>query len=358
MTVTIATSSAHDERTRGRELGRGLSCEISATWEAYARLFRVHGIGDETVRSVALRAMDAVEDWAPRQAEEVLAIAEGAGLADWQGAALNSRSEILTHSRLEYPGECSTVVYLPANLPPQTVQTWDWQHELAGVKLIWRYETSSGRRVKTFTEFGVLGKIGVNSAGLGLHFNLLQHRSDGAEGGVPVHMVARRLLDQASTVDDAREIVRSATVTASVALTVVTDAAGGSDARTFELSPAGVAELSPSPEGFLLHTNHFVDPVLAEGERLGTVDDDTYLRLAELQKRQQSFADRSFTERVGELVHHREDGAAICCHPEPDAIDGDRWSTHLVVGLDVKQFGLDFHDGSPCTASPDTIVHL
>ena len=358
MTVTIATSSARDPRARGIQFGHDLSGEIRSTWEAYARLFAVHGIADETVRSVAIRGLDAASAWAPDHAEEIVAVGEGAVLADWQVAALNSRSEILTHSRLEYPGECSTVVYLPSEGPPQTVQTWDWQHELSGVKLIWRYQTSGGRKVKTFTEFGVLGKVGVNDAGLGLHFNLLQHQSDGAEGGVPVHVVARRLLDEAGTVDDARDIVSSTSVTASVALTVVTSASGGSEALTFELSPAGVAELAPTPEGFLLHTNHFVDPTLATGERLGTVDDDTHLRLSEMEKRRSEFADRTFGERVAALVHHREDGAAICCHPEPDAIDGDRWSTHLVIGLDVDRFGVEFHDGSPCTASLDTLVRL
>ena len=358
MTITLAKSQSDDPRTRGLELGRELGAEIRATWEAYAGLFRLHRIENETVRTVAEQCMAAASEWSPTHAAEIRAIAQGAGLEEWEGAALNSRSEILTHSNLEYPGECSTVVYLPVDGPPQTVQTWDWQHELSGVKLIWRYAARPGWAVKTFTEFGVLGKVGVNSAGLGLHFNLLQHQSDGGSDGVPVHVVARRLLDEASTLDEARDIVRSAPLTASVALTVIAPDDDRYTARTFELSPVGVAEIEPNAAGFVLHTNHFVDPTLAEGERLAILDEDTIARLTELEKRQTQLVDRSFSDRVAVLAYHREDGAAICCHPDPAAIDGDRWSTHLVIGLDVKFGGVTFHDGGPCTASADTMVSL
>jgi isopenicillin-N N-acyltransferase-like protein len=349
MSVTLTTSLSMDPATRGRELGQRWAAEITRTWRAYERLFAVHDIAPTTVRDVALRTVDAVAVWSPPQAEEIAAIADGAGLELWQAGALNSRSEILTRSRLGVPGECSTFVGLSPDGPPHTIQTWDWQHEMSDVKLVWRYPTPD-RTVTTFTEFGVLGKLGVSSAGLGLHFNLLQHTADGDGVGIPVHLVARRVLDEATTVDDAEAIVRSADVTASAALTVVARDGERYTARGLEASPAGTAVLEPDASGSLFHTNHFIDPKLAEGERLGTVDGDTYARLDAVRARADRLRAADFAARIEALVHHREDGAALCCHPEPGDVDGDRWSTHLVVGLEVDRGSLVFQDSGPCTA--------
>lgn len=357
MTVTITTSSSTDPATRGRELGTQWAPEITRTWRAYERLFAIHGIEPTLVREIALGTLDAVTVWSPSQADEIEAIAHGARIELWQAAALNSRSEILTRSRLGLPGECSTFVGLSPDGSPRTIQTWDWQHEMSNVKLIWRYPTPD-RTVTTFTEFGVLGKIGVSSAGLGLHFNLLQHTSDGEGVGVPVHLVARRLLDEATTVDEAEGIIRSADVTASAALTVVARDSNGYDARSFEMSPTGTAVLEPDASGLLFHTNHFIDTKLAEGERLGTVDPDTYARLDAVMARADRLRTDDFADRVQALVHHREDGAAVCCHPAPEDIDGDRWSTHLVVGLELDRGSLVFHDGGPCTARGDGYIRF
>ena len=65
-----------------------------------------------------------------------------------------------------------------------------------------------------------------------------------------------------------------------------------------------------------------------------------------------------FADRVQALVHHREDGAAVCCHPAPEDVDGDRWATHLVVGLELDRGSLVFHDGGPCTARGDGYIRF
>jgi isopenicillin-N N-acyltransferase-like protein len=220
---------------------------------------------------------------------------------------------------------------------------------LRDAKLLWRIELASGRTVKTFTELGVLGKIGVNDAGLGVHFNFLQHHDDGlGDGvGVPVHLVARRILDEASTLDEATAIARSAPVTASTALTIVTR--GG--ARTLELSPAGVGVIEPDADGVLLHTNHFLDPELAAGERLAPDDPDTLARYDELQRRRAGLSAPTAAARAEALVLHREDGAALCCHPELGAGVADEWETLLTVALGVTDATLTYIDGAPCEAA-------
>ncbi len=363
MTITIHASAETDRRQRGLALGERFAADVAAGWEGYSRLFDDCGISREEVGTIGRRTLDVVGEWAPDLAEEIIGIAEGAGLEPWQGAALNARTEILARYRPATVGECSTAVYLPIGELPRTLQTWDWYAHLRNVKLLWQLRTEAGRRVTTFTEFGVLGKIGVNDAGLGLHFNLLQHEQDGEELGVPVHLVARRILEEAADLAAAEAIVRSARVSASTAITVVASTFDDSGARrsgatTFELSPAGLGIQHIEDGGQLLHTNHFLDPELAKGERLTPVDPDTNFRHDEMVRRQEALQDPSLAARAEALHVHREDGAALCCHPVPDSPLGEQWETLLVAGLDVDRGELICRDGGVCAPEQDAWIRL
>jgi isopenicillin-N N-acyltransferase-like protein len=342
MTITICTSPAGHAPA---SFGRTWRAEIQATWAAYLRYFAAHDLDEAMVRRVGQDTLDQVAAWAPRLADEIVGIGVGAALDPWQAVALNARSEVLARFRPATPGECSTAVYLPDGEPPRTIQTWDWNPRMNDVKLIWQYEPRPGWTVKTFTEFGVLAKIGVNSAGLGLHFNLMQHEADGHRNGIPVHLVARRVLDEAGTLAEAEQIITSARVSASAALTVVTrDGA----ACTYELSPAGVGQIQVRPDRFLFHANHFLDPALARGERLGPVDPDTYARQAALERRASLLRHVSIAGRMAGLIYHSQDGAALCCHPSDDDPIRLQWQTLLVIGLDLDGARLVFRDGNPC----------
>jgi isopenicillin-N N-acyltransferase-like protein len=340
----LFVSSKVEPRARGRELGVTFRDEVAATWTAYQRIFADHDLDEALVREVATGTLAEVSAWGPALAGEIAGIAAGAGLEPWQVAALNARSEVLARYRKPVPGECSTAVFLPTGDAPRTVQTWDWHEALAGLTLLWQLQSRPDWTVKTFTEFGVLGKIGVNSAGLGLHFNLLQHDADGATHGVPVHLLARRILDEAATLEEAEALVRSAPVSASVALTVVTT----DGAATFEVAPSGVRVLRPDADGFLFHTNHFVAPDLATHERLGRTDPDTYARQSLLGDRRALLSDPDLGLRATAMVCHEHDGAALCAHPgDPDDIT-QRWQTLVTIGLEVEKGRLTFRDGNPC----------
>ncbi|MFI6578413.1 C45 family autoproteolytic acyltransferase/hydrolase [Nocardiopsis sp. NPDC050513] len=357
MSVSVFTSPDGGHTARGRTLGSTWGERVRATWDRYERHFADLGLAARLVRDVGHGALDRVAAWAPRLAEEIHGIAEGAGLEPWQAGALNARSEVLAHVRPAPPGECSVSVYLPGEGLPRTVQTWDWIDGMEDGRLVWSYRPRPGHTVSTFTEFGVLAKIGVNSAGLGLHFNLLKHRADGGVDGVPVHVVARRVLEEAGSVAEAGRVIRSAPVTASVALTVVAHDGDRSEAATFEVSPAGVAVLPVRPDGFLWHTNHFLDPALAEGEALGVDDQDTYDRQAALARLADGLAGADVADRAAALAHHRGDGAALCRHPEAGDTPDARWRTLMTVGLDLERHRLAFQGGNPCTLRREEWLH-
>ncbi|MFH8839047.1 C45 family autoproteolytic acyltransferase/hydolase [Streptomyces sp. NPDC017868] len=107
---------------------------------------------------------------------------------------------------------------------------------------------------------------GRNDAGLGPHFDIPRHRSDIPAGGMPVHAVPRRVLEEATTVAEAHDIIASAKVSASTALTVATYRDGRAAAASPEMSPAGVAVVRPGGDGWVVHTNHFLDAGPADGD--------------------------------------------------------------------------------------------
>lgn len=156
-----------------------------------------------------------------------------------------------------------------------------------------------------FTEFGGLGKIGVNSAGVGVHLNILTHKRDRGIDGVPVHSIVRRVLDEACTVDEAETIFRSSRASASSVLTVVnSDSNEVHRAACFEILPERVSVLRPDEDGWPLHTNNFIVEDQLPGA-ISQLESKTFERLAHVQLQR--------SETVGLPVRER---AQLMCGPQ------------------------------------------
>lgn len=373
-----------DPRRRGDDRGRRTGAEIARAWGTYSELFETtaaaRGVSLD-VPSLALGTVSATRAWAPELVAEMEGVAEGAGVPLWMIAALNARTEILAVAGAPRSGECSTVVHTGG--PPvaghalgghtaagHTVdrhalgeptpggqtwggQTWDWHQELAGA---WHTQSVRGDALgfTGITEYGILGKIGVNEAGVGVLFNILGHEDDGA-GGVPVHLVARRVLGGAASFAEAMSILGDAPVSASTVITIVTE----DQVASVELSPAGAVTVPPDEEGWLVHTNHFLDPLPAGGELRGRLEPETYDRLRVLGTRAR---ERHGLDGAGDLAAllsvHPDGGAEVCCHPPATGRLGTRWATLATVAVDPAARRLHVHDGGPCSATPRTWTAL
>ena len=333
-----------DARPRARGVQRGLQLRDSLpdAFELYQRLFRTLGIGERDVRDHARRIADAVAAWDHRYAEEIEGIAAGSGLQTWQLMALNGRTEILSQARSVQP-ECSTVAVAPRSDAPFGVQTWDWHSELDPY---WHTQTVGGTRFGFvgLTEHGVLGKIGMNSAGLGLFFNILGHHAD-EPGGVPVHVLAAAVLGDAATVDEAVELLRGAPVRTSGAFTLIDT----ETAACAELSPVGVPVLRPV-DGNLPHTNHFLHPTNARGEKPGLYEPDSQDRHALILSRLRANPAPTRADDLLECLHSEPGQPRLCCVPAPDAVFGDRWATLATVLLEPAERTARVLAGSPLQA--------
>ena len=365
MTTRFTSSGGLGAAERGAEFGAAFGPQVKAAVDRYARLFAIPPA--ERVAAGAT-ALDVIDGWAPELAQEIRGIAAGAGVAVAEVAALNARTEILALGRrcaadgavggglgggpsAGGRGECSAVVALGGpGAEPVAGQNWDWYAGLADGWLVWDIPRPDGRRTVTLTEYGIVGKIGINSSGVGCLFNILHHRRDGAgAAGVPVHVIARRLLDEADDVAAAVAIAAAARVTASTAITVAGGERAGKAAVTLEIWPGGPDRVLPGADGLLLRTNHFLAPEPALGDTEPAAAPGSLARHEVLRRRLAGRGRDATAELLASVLRDHTGGAyAICSHP-PAGADGEQeFQTLASVRLDFAACDLDVTDGPPC----------
>jgi isopenicillin-N N-acyltransferase like protein len=346
--TTTFTSSVLPPRERGVELGRRFAAEIADTVAAYRRLFQARAEGPFDVDLWSERAWRTITRVAPQHADEIAGIADGAGLTVEQLASVNARTELLVAANPTGITECSTVVSLPPGRPPVAVQTWDWYDAMSETWFAWTIPFPDGRVVKTVTEFGMLAKIGVNDRGVGVLLNMLHHRNDAdavaeQEIGHPVHLLARAILDDAESADQAVEIAGLPWTSASTSLTVVDDRGS---AASVELFPGGPGVLVPT-EGLLVRTNHFVSDGGRDGCLADTIGVSTELRRDHLVEAFAEHPPTSADEVLAAMTHHLPDGG-VCRHPFTDT-DPVLWHRTLAtVAIDTAGRTLEVRENGPC----------
>jgi isopenicillin-N N-acyltransferase-like protein len=233
MTFPVHRSDAPTARERGEAFGRAQAQAVRHTVATYKRMFAAAGAAVPT----------AIELPEPA-ATEIEAIAHGAQVEPHDLRAVNARTEILAGAG---PTECSVI-----GAGGLLAQNWDWHPDLAASTVVWVVTTPEGW-FATLTEAGILAKIGLNDAGLGVCLNLLSSTADGGVEGTPIHVLLREVLSTCRTVDEAVTHLTSATVSASSAVTV----AAPGDVASVELSPHGANVIRGSVGA---HTNHFLEP--------------------------------------------------------------------------------------------------
>ncbi len=333
--------SASSHRELGRRRGEALSGTLSEAYAKYAELFRVLGVDREREEEGVAAVVATLSDWRPEVLAELDGIAEGAGLQLAQVVALNARTEIIALGALA-SSECSTVT---AEVDGRRLgaQTWDWHIELAAY---WHTQIvdGPGYRFAGLTEQGILSKIGVNEAGLALHFNILGHRADGPTG-VPMHVLSNIVLTECGSVDEAVALIRSAPVSSSSAFTLL----DSTRAVSVEMSPAGVFVI-PEVDGSVQRTNHFQDEVPLAAQKSEIYEPDSSERLALLRSRVATGVPGDSAGLVALLATGAGE-APLTCFADRSKSYGERWETLATVTTDPQERTLGVLDGKPTEAA-------
>ena len=301
--MIIHVSEEVTPRLRGEAFGRAHADRVQHTVEIYRRMCDLSAGG-------RVRASD-------DEHEELHGIATGAGVGVKELLAVNARTE-LTSGR----HECSVV-----GRDNILAQNWDWHPDLQESTVLWIVREDGGW-FATLTEAGMLAKIGMNDAGLGVCLNLLRCSEDGGLDGTPIHLLMRRTL-ACRSVPEAIELLTSARVSASSAVTVATPG----ERATVELSPGGANVLRGET-----HTNHFLTPPPAGTD---TIESDS--------SRPRLEAIRGLPMREALRSH------PVCQHVDESEPWEDRTATLASVIMDLANLKLQLTDGQPCTAPYEEI---
>jgi isopenicillin-N N-acyltransferase-like protein len=328
----------------GRVRGELLRDRLSDTYEQYAALFRAFGVSEADEKHGAESCLKAIERWRPGICAELTGIADAAKIDELKVAALNARTEILSLGSSPAgtaAHECSSVAGFVGD-SNQSIQTWDWHTELNDY---WHTHDvrGPGYRFVGLTENGIVGKIGMNSEGLAVHFNILSSAEDSARG-VPMHVLARVILAEAQSVEEALQIIESAEVHSSSALTLLDT----EEVVSVEISPVLSTAIEPVG-GYVVRTNHFQDEQLAQYER-GTYLSDSIDRFTLLQNRLTQRAPTSNADLL-KLMTTGPDEAAVCCVHDADAVFGDRMDTLATVMTNPLTQSIRIQAGSPAHTS-------
>ena len=339
-------------RARGTQYGAQAANEIRHSIASYARLFAyVRGLDWAAVQAEARGYLPVIAQHAPDLVEEMRGVAEGAAVAFESILALNARTELIAGVRREsaHPnfaaaqasnraadvpmhGECTTVAALPAaTASGKTLlaQTWDWYGEQRAACVVLRIHAPGEPDVLTVTEAGILAKIGLNDAGLGVSLNILFSDLDGQQPGMPVHIQLRRMLQQCS-VAEAAALAHNIRAGASSCITL----ADAHKAVSLEISPGGVRELQPV-DGVLAHTNHCVLPPLMAIERPQAPSSSSEPRLARADAWLHASHGTITAESLQALLRDRT-GAPLCICREPSGAATEyEAETVLAVILDL-----------------------
>jgi len=196
----------------------------------------------------------------------------------------------------------------------------------------------------TLTEAGIVAKIGLNRAGLGVCLNILHARADGQAPGVPVHVLLRLLLETDS-VDAALARLERLRAAASSCITV---ADAGGHALSLEITPGGNAALEPH-DGLLAHTNHCVLAATQAGECMPLSSPSSPQRLDRarvLLAAAHQQLDRA--QMIAALCDHAGAPNCICRHPDPALHPCERVESVAAVLMDLPARRMEVAAGIPC----------
>ncbi|KAL8775276.1 MAG: hypothetical protein Q9209_000283 [Squamulea sp. 1 TL-2023] len=179
---------------------------------------------------------------------EISGVAAGSGQSFSSILALNVRTEIAFGM---FSDGCTALSWKHGNTS-LLAQNWDWQQEQKENLIRLRIQQTGKPNIDMITEAGIIGKIGLNSAGVGICLNAI--RAKGLDfSKLPCHLALRRCLDSNSRAE-AVAALQSAGVASSCHI-LIADPKGGTGV---ECSSDDIVLLPMCDNGMIIHTNHFV----------------------------------------------------------------------------------------------------
>ena len=339
---------------QGVQHGQALRERIAHNLEVYFdRFLQEANVGRDEVLRRARRYAAAIALQNQSYHAGMQGIAAGSGCTLDEIAALNVRYEILYYNRVlmaqnsRLVDGCTAFAVSPAESANGHLlmgQNWDWIPGVAGAMLHTQHE--DGLESIAFTEAGIFGgKIGLNSAGLGLAVNgITSMADDWTRLRSPFHVRCYDILRQ-RRLDDARAVIAGEPRACSANYLI---AQAPDQVLDVEAAPDLVNQLSWE-NGSVVHTNHFVDP-----EAIAVTEPEPEYRIFSIFRRvrmQSLLADNrpiTIAALKSMLRDHTNSPRSICRHEHVSAPVDEQYRTVTCIIMDLEEKLLHVTDGPSC----------
>jgi len=335
---------------QGLQHGEALREAIAENMATYFARFEreLHLSRFETLRRAVAYA-EAIAKQCPGYAAGMRGVAEGSGFSYAEIAALNVRYELFyyQYGLNAVADGCTAFAVMPeasANGHLLIGENWDWVVGARGAVLHSR--EPDGLEVLSFSEAGIVGgKIGFNSAGVGLLINgLTSTDDDWSRLSTPFHTRCYEILRSRSLAAAARVITEGERSCSGNFII----AQAPSQVLNIETSPR-VTRITDCVSGYLTHANHFANPA-ALGVFEPPVEKtphsyDRLHRMDELLGQQHLLA-------LGDLQNilrdHQGYPYSICFHINPEEPPEEHYESVVSAIIDLHAGTLYLSDGPPC----------
>lgn len=335
---------------QGLRHGQVLQERIEHNLALYLERFQREGrlARPELLRRAA-RYLAALQGQSAEYFENLRGVAQGSGCDLVQLAALNLRYELLYYqfTQIALADGCTALALTPevtANKHLLLAQNWDWIPGVQGALL--HTCEPGGLETLSFSEAGIVGgKIGLNSAGLGLAINgLTSSADDWSRLSRPFHLRCYDIL-RAPRLEAALQVVTAGPRACSANFLIAQIPDRVSDIE----SAPDATELWECVNGSIVHTNHFLEP-----DRLGVVEPPndkrpySVQRLGRMRGLLEAKRPISLTDLASYLRDHQGHPYSICRHVDLDEPPEERYDTVTSVIMDLHSRTLQVSDGPPC----------
>lgn len=327
MLPIIELSGSAEER--GLAHGSQLKEKIAGNIAFYQKRL---GLEESALRGHAEYFASVVEKVRPDLKIEMDAIARGAGVEPVYIYMLNARTELLALDEEAHP-ECATFFFSKDAL---LFENWDWSDASKEFPALFHVTLENGTRFVTFTEAGMLGKVGMSSRGFGVAFNYLYPA--GPLRGLPVHVLLRMILESDSY-ENALALAGQEHVGTSGNLMI---ASATGEAVDFELSGTHTSALPLTGNGFA-HTNHYLNSATANDPDAGMgFLNNSYARYERATALIGQAPDKNFADAT-KILLDRTPGNGMLCRDFLPEEEGGRHLTGTVASMVMDLRNNTFH---------------
>ena len=254
-----------------------------------------------------------------------LGVAEGAGVELSDIIACNVRTEIAFGL---FSDGCTALSWRIDDAS-WLAQNWDWQEAQKQNLIVLTIEQADKPTIKMVTEAGIIGKIGLNSAGVGVCLNAIRIKGMDPTK-LPCHLGLRMVLESTSREEAVQKLEKHGI--ASACHMLIADATGGVG---MEWSSVEVQKCTMNTSKQVFHSNHFLLKHPGVGPDTNWLADSNY-RVTRIEELANGIEGKPTKEKVFEIFKDESNYPGSICRAQKGA-SGSASLFNIIMDLEAKR---------------------